>query len=160
MNAYPSWIHRVPEMIEALALADAERIDCRLVESLFDLRRSAAKELLRRMGAELCGHSLVISRGLLMARLREAYEHPGYRWEVERHQRVERLIHQSRADHRRHTVIAIDENDRRQLAGPNGLNGRELTPGKAKPWPAGYDRLRGLLSEMPGSAVTIFEDVG
>lgn len=116
MNAYPSWIHRVPEMIEALALAGTERIDRRLVETLFDLRRSAAKELLRRMGAELCGHSLVISRGLLMARLREAYEHPGYRWEVERHERVERLIHQSRADHRRHTVIAIDENDRRQLA--------------------------------------------
>ena len=82
MNTYPSWIHRVPEMIEALALADAERIDRRLVEMLFDLRRSAAKELLRRMGAELCGHSLVISRGLLMARLREAYEHPDYRWEV------------------------------------------------------------------------------
>ncbi|MBM3729099.1 MAG: hypothetical protein FJW40_27200 [Acidobacteria bacterium] len=119
MNAYPSWIHRIPEMIEALALAGAERIDRRLVETLFDLRRSAAKELLRRMGAGLCGHSLVISRGLLMARLREAYEHPGYRWEVERHERVERLIHESRAGHRRHTVIAIDENDRRRLAVQN-----------------------------------------
>jgi hypothetical protein len=82
MNAYPSWIHRVPEMMEALALAGVERIDRRLVETLFDLRRTAAKELLRRMGADLCGHSLVISRGLLMARLREAYEHPGYRWEA------------------------------------------------------------------------------
>jgi hypothetical protein len=31
-------------------------------------RRTAAKVLLRRLGAELCGHSLVISRGLLTRR--------------------------------------------------------------------------------------------
>ena len=70
MNAYPSWIHRIPEMIEVLAMADTEHIDRRVAERLFDLRATAPKALLSRMGADLCGHSLVISRGLLMARLR------------------------------------------------------------------------------------------
>ena len=52
MNAYPSWIHRIPEMIETLSLLHTDRIDRELVEHIFDLRRTAAKQLLRRMGAE------------------------------------------------------------------------------------------------------------
>ena len=55
MNSYPSWIHRIPEMLEVLALLPDERIDRRRAEELFDLRRSAAHELLRRLGAERCG---------------------------------------------------------------------------------------------------------
>ncbi len=46
MNRYPSWIYRIPELIESLALVPDERIDRRRVEELFDLRRSAAHELL------------------------------------------------------------------------------------------------------------------
>ena len=53
MNAYPSWIHRIPEMIETLALAGAEHLDRQAAERWFDLRATAAKALLRRMGAEL-----------------------------------------------------------------------------------------------------------
>ena len=48
-------------------------------------------KLLRRMGAQRCGHSLVIGRGLLMARLREAHENHDWRWESERRQSVERV---------------------------------------------------------------------
>src|ERR1035441_2774422 len=68
MNFYPSWIHRIPEMLEALALLPDERIDRRRAEELFDLRRSAAHELLRRLGAERCGNALAISRSTLIAR--------------------------------------------------------------------------------------------
>jgi hypothetical protein len=64
-----------------LALLDTDRIDRRLVERLFDLRNTAAKDLLRRMGAQLVGNSFVISRGLQMARLREAAEHPQWSFE-------------------------------------------------------------------------------
>src|SRR5450755_1421018 len=60
MNFYPSWIHRIPEMLEVLALLPDERIDRRRAEELFDLRRSAAHELLRRLGAERCGNALAI----------------------------------------------------------------------------------------------------
>ena len=88
MNAYPSWIHRIPEMIEILGLTGAAPIDRQLVERLFDLRGTAAKALLRRMGAELCRHSFVISRCLLMARLREALENPDWQWEARRRQTI------------------------------------------------------------------------
>ena len=49
MNHYPSWIHRIPAMIEALALSGADQIDRRMAEQLFDLRRTAAFYLLRRL---------------------------------------------------------------------------------------------------------------
>jgi hypothetical protein len=107
LNAYPSWIHRIPEMIEVLAMADAERIDRRAAERLFDLRATAAKALLGRMGADLCGHSLVISRGLLMARLREAHENPDWRWEVQRRGTVHDRIEALRTKRQRPTLVPV-----------------------------------------------------
>ena len=70
MNHYPSWIQRIPEMIEALESHAADRVDRRTVGELFDLRKTAAFHLLRRFGAERCGNSLAIGRARLMARLR------------------------------------------------------------------------------------------
>ena len=107
MNAYPSWIHRIPEMIEVHAMAEAEHIDRRVAERLFDLRGTAAKALLRRMGADLCGHSLVISRGLLMARLREAHENPDWRWEVQRRRTVHQRIESLRAKRQRPSLVPV-----------------------------------------------------
>lgn len=104
MNSYPSWIHRIPEMIETLGLIGAERIDRRAVERLFDLRRTAASDLMRRMGAEQCGRCWVIGRALLMARLREVQEHPEYQWETARRERVVRVIDEARREHRRAVV--------------------------------------------------------
>jgi hypothetical protein len=107
MNAYPSWIHRIPELIETLALVDRERIDRQIIERLFDLRKTAAFQLLRRMGAEPVGHSLAISRTLLMARLREVQEHPQWRWERERRIRIRDRIDSLRVNNRK-SVVPID----------------------------------------------------
>ena len=52
MNSYPSWFHRIPEMIETLALLDREWIDPQLAEPISDLRKTAACHLLRRIGAQ------------------------------------------------------------------------------------------------------------
>jgi hypothetical protein len=104
MNAYPSWIHRIPELIETLALVDRERIDRQIIERLFDLRKTAAFQLLRRMGAEPVGHSLAISRTLLMARLREVQEHPQWRWERERRIRIRDRIDALRVNNRKSGV--------------------------------------------------------
>ena len=107
MNAYPSWIHRIPEMIEILGLTGAAPIDRQLVERLFDLRGTAAKALLRRMGAELCRHSFVISRGLLMARLREALENPDWQWEARRRQTIRDRIDSACPQPRRRSVVPV-----------------------------------------------------
>jgi hypothetical protein len=107
MNSYPSWIHKIPEMIEALALLDREWIDRELVERVFDLRKTASFQLLRRMGAQRCGNSLGISRGHLMARLREAHENCDWRWESERRRAVRRRI-ESLETQRRKSVVPVD----------------------------------------------------
>lgn len=109
MNSYPSWIHRIPEMIESLALLDREWIDRELVERIFDLRKTAAFHLLRRMGAQRCGNSLGISRSKLMARLREAHENRDWHWELERRQRIRRHVDQLRPALKKSTVPVTRE---------------------------------------------------
>jgi hypothetical protein len=42
LNSYPSWIQRIPEMIETLARLDREWIHRELAERIFDLRKTAA----------------------------------------------------------------------------------------------------------------------
>ena len=94
-------------MIETLALVDRERIDRQTAERLFDLRKTAAFQLLRHMGAEPVGHSLAISRTLLMARLREVQEHPQWRWERERRIRIRDRIDSLRVNNRK-SLVPID----------------------------------------------------
>jgi hypothetical protein len=104
MNSYPSWIHRIPEMLKALERVVADRLDRQAIEKLFDLRKTAAFHLLRRLGAERCGHSLVISRACLLARLRELQEHPDWRWERERRTRIRACIDELNPSPRRSLV--------------------------------------------------------
>jgi hypothetical protein len=132
MNSYPSWIQRIPEMIEALALLDREWIDRELAESIFDLRKTAAFHLLRRMGAQRCGNSLVIGRGLLMARLREAHENHDWNWESERRQSVQRRIESLETHRRRKSLVPVDAALAKQMKelSTAGLPGTvQLTPG-------------------------------
>lgn len=96
-------------MLEALALLSDERIDRRRAEELFDLRRSAAHELMRRLGADCYGNSLAISRNKLMARLREAQEHPDWRWERERRQSIRNRIETLRPAPRKSQVPVTPE---------------------------------------------------
>lgn len=122
MNAYPSWIHRIPELLEILALVETERIDRQLIEKLFDLRNTAAKNLLRRMGAHLAGNSFVISRGLLMARLREAAEHPDWSFEVGRRRRTARQIAELRREQAGRAKVLITERQRQAVERQNVTN--------------------------------------
>lgn len=115
MNSYPSWIHRIPQLLEILGLLDAERIDRQLVERLFDLRRTASTDLLRRMGAQVAGNSFVISRSLLMARLREAQEHPDWKFEIERRQRTSRRIADMQREQTGQAKILITERQQQAL---------------------------------------------
>ena len=46
--------------------------------------------------SELCGHALVISRAVRMARLREAQEHPDWKWEGERRRAIRDRVEATR----------------------------------------------------------------
>jgi hypothetical protein len=47
MNFYPSWIHRIPEMLEALALLADERIDRHRAQTTAPFRSRALRQLAR-----------------------------------------------------------------------------------------------------------------
>jgi len=120
-------------MIEILALANIECVDRQLAERLFDLRCTAAQALLRRMGAELWDHSLVISRGLLMARLREALENPEWSWEAQRRRAMRDRIAAARPQRPRRSVVALAGEFQKTLDSlcvPALLATIELLPGK------------------------------
>jgi hypothetical protein len=115
MNSYPSWIHRIPAMIEALALLDRDWIDRQLAEHIFDLRKTATFHLLRRLGAQRCGNSLGISRGQLMARLREMHERHDWHWESARRQAVQRRIECLETDRHRRSLVPVDAALQKQM---------------------------------------------
>ena len=48
------------------------------------------------LGAELCGQALVISGAVRMARLREAQEHPDWKWEGERRRAIRDRVEATR----------------------------------------------------------------
>jgi hypothetical protein len=115
MNSYPSWIQRIPEMIETLARLDREWIDRELAERILDLRKTAAFQWLRRLGAQRCSNSLVIARGLLIARLREAHENHDLRWEGERRQSVQRRTESLETQRRRKSLVPVDAALQKQM---------------------------------------------
>ena len=98
MNKQPSWIHRVSEIIEQLSLLDVELLDRQACELLFDLRRAAVIDMMKRMGAIQLGKSLVIGRATLMARLQEFRDSPEWEWSQARRRRVAGAIAKARAD--------------------------------------------------------------
>ena len=112
MNRYPAWIHRIPRMLETLAKAPGSSFDRLAIERLFGLRRTAAQDLLRRLGAELRGHSLVVGRSQLTARLSALAQDPDLRWEVGRR---DRLLEALRRARRRPTLLRVAAEDLRRL---------------------------------------------
>ncbi len=162
MNPYPSWIRRIPAMIEALALTATDPIDRRMAEQLFELRKTAAVQLLRRFGALYRGGSLVISRALLMARLREAHENPDWRWESERRASVRDRIESLRPEPARvrKSQVPVDAVLQQQLEslGATGLPATiEIGPGLVTIQCAGAEDLLRQLVLLVHTADTAFD---
>lgn len=116
MNSYPSWIHRIPEILEALGNIETDLFDRQQIEQLFDLRRTAANDLLRRMGAVRVGNSYTISRRLLVARLKQAMRHPDYQVEIDRRLSVARQIGNFRRALAGRAKVEITKKDQQLLA--------------------------------------------
>jgi hypothetical protein len=105
-NALPSWFGRIPVLIEQLHLTPADLLDRCAVEKLTGLQRTAAVDLMNAAGAHQIGKSLVITKGTLIARLRELQEHPSFSWKVDHRRRVSDELEEARATIRARAVKA------------------------------------------------------
>ena len=72
------------------------------------------------LGAELCGQALVISGAVRMARLREAQEHPDWKWEGERRRAIRDRVEATRPGPPRRSVVPVTGGLRRNVAEKSG----------------------------------------
>ena len=68
MPDQPSWIHRLPQITQALEAPDAPPfLDRPAIERLFGLRRRQSIALLRRLGGYQVGKTFLVDRAVLLA---------------------------------------------------------------------------------------------
>jgi hypothetical protein len=96
--AKPTWLLRVPEILEVLNESPVPFLTRAAIESVFQLQRRQAIYLMRRLGGYQIGKALVVDRQRLRTWLKGVAAGNELRWESVRHQRVEETIEQVRAD--------------------------------------------------------------
>ncbi len=102
MPPQTQWLLRLPEIIEALETLDVPVLDRAAVETLFDLRRRRAIELMHSFDGYQAGHAFLLDRIRLIERLRQMLETPEFYREQHRKQRLAETLEKLR----RHRVAA------------------------------------------------------
>jgi hypothetical protein len=113
MNFYPSWIHRIPDIIARFALGRARRPpdDREPVWTCAGQRRSICLGASARNAGET--HSSLAATSWI-ARLREMQEHPDWRWERNRRERIRARIDNLRPGSRR-SIVCVDASLQEQI---------------------------------------------
>jgi hypothetical protein len=132
MPAKPTWLMRVPEILEVLRGSPVPFLTRAALESLFQLQRRQTIYLLRRLGGYQIGKAFVIDRQRLIDWLEGLTAGHELRWEGERRRRVEEVVEQARSETsaRRITIQAPPSSLNTTLGGlPPGIS---LKPGELK----------------------------
>src|SRR3974390_2091266 len=99
MPDQPSWIERVPKILETLESAGAPPfLDRPAVELLFGVRRRQAIHLLRRFGGYQAGRTFLVPREAVTAFLRDPHRRTAAELEKGRFERVANALAQSRQE--------------------------------------------------------------
>lgn len=80
MPTNPRWLLRLPEIIRKLRDLKEPWIDRSAVESIFQIRRRHAIELMHRFGSYRTGRRFVLDRAILIKALEELQGEPHVRW--------------------------------------------------------------------------------
>jgi len=110
MNAYPSWIHRIPEMIGDPGAGRPPNASTGRRQSA---RLTCVLPPPKRCYAVWARNVLVISRTVLMARFAGNQEHPDWKWEVERRRAIRDLVETTRPGPPRRSVVPLTAELRR-----------------------------------------------
>jgi len=131
MPDQPSWIERVPKILETLESTGAPPfLDRSAVETLFGVRRRQAIQLLHRFGGYQVGKTFLVPRKAVIGFLRDPHRRTAAELEKGRFERVANALREGRQqlDQRRIPIPVAEETLRIDIAGlPEGIR---LTPGE------------------------------
>ena len=96
MPAKPSWLLRIPAILELLSRVPVPVVDRATCERLFGVRRRRAIDLLRHFGGYRAGNTVLIDRIALIRTLRELQADPDVQRESARKQRIAEEIEKCR----------------------------------------------------------------
>lgn len=99
------WISRIPNALAVLSDFPAPLLDRAAVASLLDVSQRTAHRIVQRLGGEMMGGALVISRQLLVDRLEYLLSGGEYQWQAARRRRVEDVVREAAAVARSRTVV-------------------------------------------------------
>ena len=123
-----AWLPRIPTAIAKLQKLEAEIIDRDTIAGVFGIQRTAAIDLLRRVGAGRVGKCLAIQRTLLLERLETLMVSPEYVWVIERHATIGLRIEAARQEAAaRHHLIPTPANPAAEISSLQA--GVSLEPG-------------------------------
>ena len=125
MPDQPSWIERVPKILDFLESAAATPfLDRPAIESLFGVRRRQAIQLLHRFGGYQVGKTFLVPREAVIRFLRDPHLRSAAEVETGRFERISAALGQARQDlDRRRIAIPVQpETLRLEISGlPDGI---------------------------------------
>jgi hypothetical protein len=81
MPAKPSWLLRVPEIIEEVRCLQAPVVDRATLERMFSVRRRRAIDLMQRVGGYQCGRTYIVNREDILEWLKRIQAEPSFQSE-------------------------------------------------------------------------------
>jgi hypothetical protein len=96
MPAYPSWLVRVPEILEQLRDFPAPFIDRFTIETLFHVRRRRAHQLMASLSGFQVGRTYLIDRTALIEALEQMGRTGSFHYERQRKIRIAKALDQAR----------------------------------------------------------------
>jgi hypothetical protein len=90
----PRWLLRLPEITDQLATLSVPTVDRTMVQSIFQLKRRQAIELMHQLGSYRACRGFYLDRIPLLQELEALQNSPQFRWEQLRQQLTKRKIDQ------------------------------------------------------------------
>jgi hypothetical protein len=117
MPAKPTWLHRVPEIVQELKALAVPVVDRTMFERLFRVRRRRAVTLMQQFGALQTGHTLVVERLRVISSLERIQYGREFEQEQQRKQKLSASLDELHRHRRGSNVVIppISPELRRQL---------------------------------------------
>ena len=104
MPAKPTWLLRVPQILDALRALPAPFVDRDTIETLFRLRRRRSIDLMRHFGGYQIGRTFLINKAELVAALERIAAGDEFVWETRRKARLAQAVDRAQREHQARSI--------------------------------------------------------